>query len=137
MQDRAAVSYEVPIVAAAPRRLQRAIRRRLEHDLRFDPPPGLRIGTVLPDLVLADLEGSEVSLIARLDAMTETLVVFWNPSCGFCRAMRDDLRALSGTRAMIIVSTGDVTTVLAEGFDAPTLLDPELRSAAKLEVGRT
>jgi len=102
----------------------------------FAPPPGLRIGAPLPELVFADLEGTPVALTTQLDTTAETLVVFWNPSCGFCRAMRDELRALASRRAIVIVSTGDVATVRAEGFRAP-LLDPELKGAAKLAVAGT
>jgi len=103
----------------------------------FDPPPGLRIGASLPELVYADLEGAPVALATQLDAAAETLVVFWNPSCGFCRAMRDELRALTAKRAIVIVSTGDVATVRAEGFRAPTLLDPDLERSSKLAVAGT
>jgi uncharacterized membrane protein YphA (DoxX/SURF4 family)/thiol-disulfide isomerase/thioredoxin len=106
----------------------------------FDPPPGLPIGSAIPELVFTNLEGASVPLAGQLDPKSDTLVVFWNPSCGFCQAMRDDLRAsesASGTRAMIVVSTGDVNAVRNEGFRSPILLDPKLEGAAKLDVGGT
>ncbi len=106
----------------------------------FDPRPGLPIGSPIPELVFTNLEGASVPLAGRLDPKTDTLVVFWNPSCGFCRAMRDDLRASEsaiGARAMIVVSAGDVTSVRNEGFRSPILLDPRLEGAAKLAVSGT
>ncbi len=105
----------------------------------FDPPPGLPIGSPIPELVFTSLGGGSVPLAGQLDPKSDTLVVFWNPGCGFCRAMRDDLRAceLAGTLPMIVVSTGDVTAVRNEGFRSPILLDPKLEGAAKLAVGGT
>jgi uncharacterized membrane protein YphA (DoxX/SURF4 family) len=106
----------------------------------FDPPSGVTIGSPIPKLVFTNLEGASVPLADQLDPKSDTLVVFWNPSCGFCRAMRDDLRAsesASGTRAMIVVSSGDITAVRNEGFRSPILLDPGLEGAAKLDVDGT
>jgi uncharacterized membrane protein YphA (DoxX/SURF4 family)/thiol-disulfide isomerase/thioredoxin len=106
----------------------------------FDPPPGLPIGSPIPKLAFMNLEGASVPLADQLDPKSDTLVVFWNPSCAFCRAMRDDLRAsesASGTRAMIVVSSGDITAVRNEGFRSPILLDPGLEGAAKFDVDGT
>jgi uncharacterized membrane protein YphA (DoxX/SURF4 family)/thiol-disulfide isomerase/thioredoxin len=106
----------------------------------FDPSPGVTIGSPIPKLVFTNLEGASVPLADQLDPKSDTLVVFWNPSCGFCRAMRDDLRrseSASGARAMIVVSSGDINAVRNEGFRSPILLDPGLEGAAKFDVDGT
>lgn len=106
----------------------------------FSSAPGLGIGSPIPDLEFTSLEGATVALASQLDSQAETLVVFWNPSCGFCRAMRDELRASessNGKSAMVLVSTGDSDAVRKEGFRSPVLLDPELAGAAKFGVNGT
>ena len=125
-------------LAQGEREIETLVARAAKGD--FNPPPGLPIGSPMPALVFTNLEGASVPLADELDPESDTLIVFWNPSCGYCRAMRDDLRAsesVSGTRAMIVVSTGDVTAVRNEGFRSPILLDPNLEGAGKLEVGGT
>ena len=51
--------------------------------------PGLPLGAPAPALDgLSALSGAVPSLGGR-----ETLVLFWNPDCGFCRSMHEDLLA--------------------------------------------
>ena len=58
--------------------------------------PGLPVGSDVPAARLRRLDGDEVELA---DVVTgETVVLFWNPGCGFCRAMHDDIRAWEGER---------------------------------------
>ena len=52
---------------------------------------GLRVGADVPQMDLADLDGEPVSL-SGLDG--DTLVLFWNPGCGFCQRMLDELRTM-------------------------------------------
>ena len=82
-----------------------------------DPAPPIK----LPDLSrrtvdLADFRGSP------------TLVLFWNPGCGFCKRMLDDLRAWEADRPkgapkFLVVSTGDARTNCAMGLRSPIVLD--------------
>lgn len=84
----------------------------------------LRVGA--PPIDLPGLDGR----IRSADlAGRETLVVFWNPACGYCERMRDDLLALDRRAAagegpgLLVVSTGDAAANRALGLAAPVALD--------------
>jgi peroxiredoxin len=90
------------------------------------PAAASRIGQPAPTLRLPDLDGRMVDLAAFLGA--RTLVLFWNPGCGFCRQMLDDLKAWeanapAGAPKLLVVSTGTVQENRALGLRAPVLLD--------------
>jgi peroxiredoxin len=53
-------------------------------------PEGPVVGTPAPALRLPDLDGREVDLADFRGR--ETLVLFWNPGCGFCQRMLPDLK---------------------------------------------
>ena len=49
------------------------------------------------------------------------MLLFWNPGCGFCRSLHEDLLAWEasppeGAPALVVVSAGDAVGVKAEGF---------------------
>ena len=74
-------------------------------------PQGLRVGTPAPDFELPDLAGN----LHRLSEFfgRELLLVFFNPQCGFCTAMANDLAALStdsrnGRPVPLVVTTGEI-----------------------------
>jgi thiol-disulfide isomerase/thioredoxin len=122
-------------------------------------PAALPIGSPAPSLAFRDLAGNQV----RLDGPRErdALVLFWNPSCGFCQRMADDLRAWAADAPatapdLIVVSRGtaeenrnlpeSATVLLDEGFSAgrslgasgtpsALLIDREGRIASQLAVG--
>jgi hypothetical protein len=57
-----------------------------------------------------------------------TLVLFWNPGCGFCARMLDDLKAWeqnppAGAPKLLVISTGTAEDNRAMGLHAPTVLD--------------
>ena len=71
---------------------------------------GLTVGTDAPDFGLPDLTG--VSRKLSEFRGRDVLLIFFNPKCGFCTKMADDLAALpleaGGGRAMpLVVTTGD------------------------------
>lgn len=73
-------------------------------------PAGPRVGESAPDLQLPDLAGRPVALSGFRGE--PVLVLFWNPGCGFCRQMLDDLKAWEANRTqgapnLLVVSTGD------------------------------
>ncbi len=99
----------------------------------------LPLGSPVPELSVTALDGRSLSL-ARLGAAT--LVVFWNPSCGYCASMRDDLRqwerhAPAGAPRLLIVSSGDETSTRADGFSSTIALDPAFRVGAAFGAGGT
>ena len=88
--------------------------------------PAAGIGDSAPPVKLPDLGGSTVDLPDFKGI--ETLVLFWNPGCGFCQQMLDDLKALEadppeGVPKMLVVSTGTVAENKAMGLRSTVVLD--------------
>jgi thiol-disulfide isomerase/thioredoxin len=72
----------------------------------------------------------------------ESLVLFWNPDCGFCSSMRDDLLAWERDQPvdaprLVVVSSGEVASVRAEGFSSTVVLDPEFIAGTAFGAGGT
>jgi peroxiredoxin len=89
-------------------------------------PAAPLIGAQAPAVRLPDLDGEPVDL-ARFRGAT-TLLLFWNPACGFCRRMAGDLRAVTsqpapGAPQVVLISTGAVEANLALDLPVPILLD--------------
>jgi len=101
---------------------------------------GLPIGTEAPALELPSLEGETVALESLRGR--DTLLVFWNPDCGFCQSMRDDLLAWdqsvngAGPR-LVVISSGDAASTRAEGFRSLVLLDEEFAAGSAFEANGT
>ena len=101
---------------------------------------GLPVGSPAPELVVPLLDGEPTSFAAL--AGEETLVLFWNPDCGFCNSMRDEVLAWeedtpAGAPRLLIVSSGDETSTRAEGFSSIVALDPEYSVGAAFGAGGT
>jgi thiol-disulfide isomerase/thioredoxin len=84
------------------------------------------VGKPAPDASLKTLAGEEVALASHVDGPTALL--FWNPGCGFCQRMLDDLKALetsppAGAPKVVVVSTGDAERNRAQGIRSTILLD--------------
>jgi len=85
------------IVGAAPKGLSMADALALGNGQNkngsrpFPSPLGAKLGDPAPPLTLQDLNGNTVELAAFLGR--KTLLLFWNPGCGFCQQMLNDLRA--------------------------------------------
>jgi peroxiredoxin len=89
-------------------------------------PAGLKIGEPAPPLKLPNLKGKGVNLAAFRGK--KTLVLFWNPGCGFCSQMLDDLKRWEadppqGAPKLLVVSTGTVAENLAMGLRSTVVLD--------------
>jgi thiol-disulfide isomerase/thioredoxin len=123
-------------------------------------PPAPAIGEPAPDLRLPDLDGELVDLADFRGR--PTLLLFWNPGCGFCKTMLPDLKAWdaeppAGAPRMLVVSSGSAeanrsmglrtTVVLDETFAAgeafgatgtpmAVLVDADLAVASEVAVGR-
>ena len=87
---------------------------------------GLRVGKPAPGFSLQDLTGKTRD-VADFRG-NKTLVLFWNPGCGFCQRMLDDLKAWEakppqGAPKLLVISTGTVETNKAMGLRSPVLLD--------------
>ena len=102
--------------------------------------PGLPVGSELPELELARLEGGEIALAEAIER--DSVLLFWNPGCGFCRSLHEDLLAWEGSApeeapALIVVSAGEAVSVKAENFASQVLLDPEWHASGALGADGT
>jgi thiol-disulfide isomerase/thioredoxin len=92
------------------------------------PPPsyGLGIGEPAPELELELIDGASSPLSAFRGR--ETLLLFWNPSCGFCRTMHERVLEWEGSAGassprLVVISSGDPDETQAEGFSSMVVLD--------------
>jgi thiol-disulfide isomerase/thioredoxin len=107
---------------------------------RSDDDEGLPIGAEAPAIELPALDGEPVALDELRGR--ETLLLFWNPDCGFCRAMHEDLRAWERTAngvapRLVIVSSGDRESTAADGFHSTVVLDAEFAAGSAFGAGGT
>jgi thiol-disulfide isomerase/thioredoxin len=102
--------------------------------------PGIPVGAPSPDLELQSLDGESLNLADMRGQ--ETLLLFWNPDCGYCRAMHDQLLAREADAngsapRLVIVSSGDEATVRADGFRSTVLLDEHFEAGEQFGIGGT
>lgn len=98
------------------------------------------VGRPAPSVRLRDLEGKMVDLASFRGS--KTLVVFWNPGCGFCQQMLPDLKAWEAATPreapkLLVVSTGDAESNRALGLRSTLLLDDGFQAGAAFGAGRT
>jgi peroxiredoxin len=105
---------------------------------------GLPAGTLAPDFELPDLTGDRHKLSEFRGK--DLLLIFFNPRCGFCTKMADDLAALPADggdgRAMpIVVTTGDPEEnrelIAKYGIRCLVLLQEEMDVASKFRAQGT
>jgi thiol-disulfide isomerase/thioredoxin len=123
-------------VASGSEAVERLVARALEPAW----PIGLPVGSEAPTMRLPSLEGEALDFDYLRGR--PTLLVFWNPTCGYCRAMHGDLlaweQAAEGEEPrLVVVSSGDTETVRAEGFRSLVLLDPALTAAGSFGAAGT
>lgn len=109
------------LVAPAP-----AAHRPLEIASNADALPVLTRGMFAPDLKLRDIDGRQVAF----KSPGQTLVLFWNPSCGFCQQMLHELRqweTSSASRRALVFSSGAIEEIRAMGLRSQMIHDPEFR----------
>ena len=102
--------------------------------------PGVPVGAPVPELELPSLEGERLRLAALRGR--DTLLLFWNPSCGYCRAMHDDLLAWEAgangpTPRLVVVSMGDEEATRAEGFASEVVLDEDRVAGSEFGIHGT
>jgi peroxiredoxin len=84
------------------------------------------IGKDAPIVELNNLDGETVRLADF--AGHPTAVLFWNPGCGFCQRMLDDLKSWESGKPedapkLLVVSTGEVEPNRELGLSSPVVLD--------------
>ena len=116
-----------------------------------DKPEGLSIGSEAPAFELPDLAGQRKSLAQYRGQ--RVLLIFFNPTCGFCRDMVPRLKEKAESRKqkaemepqrqphVLMISTGGAEanrTLLAEHqLDCPVLLQKEMEVAAAYKANGT
>lgn len=92
------------------------------------PSQSDKVGQPAPRLVLLDLDGAHVALE---DLYAErTLAIFWNPGCGFCERMLEDLKLFerqppAGAPRLVVISSGDPERVREQQLGSTVLLDAD------------
>jgi thiol-disulfide isomerase/thioredoxin len=91
-------------------------------------PAAQKVGEDAPEVKLPDLGGSTVELADFRGK--ETLVLFWNPGCGFCQQMLPDLKeweskAPEGAPRLVLVSAGSEEANKEMGLTSTVLLDQQ------------
>ena len=122
--DRPSVAMRAAALRDARLRIHPAARRSSSPPIHRPAAP--RIGEPAPPLTLPDLTGTTVDLAALRGH--PTLVLFWNPGCGFCQRMLEDLKAWKamppkGAPKLLVVSTGGAEVNQSLGLRSPVLLD--------------
>jgi peroxiredoxin len=89
-------------------------------------PAAQKVGEEAPEVKLPDLEGNTVALADFRGE--QTLVLFWNPGCGFCQQMLPDLKewesgAPKDAPRLVVVSAGSEEANKQMGLASPVLLD--------------
>jgi peroxiredoxin/uncharacterized membrane protein YphA (DoxX/SURF4 family) len=103
-------------------------------------PMGAKIGEPAPQFELPDLNGETVRLADFKDS--PTLLLFWNPGCGFCTQMLDDIKAWEanppeGAPELIVVSAGSDEANREHNFKSTILLDEGFSTGSSYGVSGT
>ncbi len=101
---------------------------------------GLPVGSPAPTLELLGSGGTLEPLVDPLGK--STVLLFWNPGCGYCQSMLPALLAWEQDRdysapRLVVVSSGDATETLADGFRSTIVLDPEFAAGSAFQAGGT
>jgi peroxiredoxin len=85
-----------------------------------------KIGEEAPEVKLPDLQGNTVELVHFRGE--QTLVLFWNPGCGFCQQMLSDLREWEQNPPeeapkVLVVSAGTEEANREQGLSSTVVVD--------------
>jgi thiol-disulfide isomerase/thioredoxin len=102
--------------------------------------PGVPVGAVSPSIELEALDGTLMEL--GRPSERDSLILFWNPDCGFCRGMHEDLvvweQSINGHGPrLVVVSSGDAERTRADGFSSTVVLDPGFSAGEAFGAGGT
>ena len=91
-------------------------------------PPPAKIGEAAPRLRMPGLNGKTINLEEFRGR--RTMLLFWNPACGFCRQMLDGIKAWEKAPPveapqLLVVSSGDEKETRADGFRSTVVLDKD------------
>jgi peroxiredoxin len=94
-------------------------------------PRGIPVGRKAPKVQLPNLEGKEVNLDEIRTGRTALL--FWNPGCGFCQRLVEDIKSWEKDRpksapGLVLISTGAPEANREHGLESTILLDQSFRT---------
>ena len=103
-------------------------------------PSPLKRGDRVPSMPLRALDGGTTDLAALTGQ--PTLLLFWNPGCGYCQQMLDDVKAWERDRPadaphLVVVSAGSPKANREQHFRSPVLLDPKFSASERFGVPGT
>ena len=103
-------------------------------------PPPLTRGARLPSMPLRALDGGATDLATLVGQ--RTLLLFWNPGCGYCQQMLDDVKTWerdrpTGAPHLVVVSAGSPKANREQQFRSPVLLDPKFSVSERFGVPGT
>jgi thiol-disulfide isomerase/thioredoxin len=101
------------------------------------PGTPLAIGTEAP--VFSALTTDGTTLHSSELRGSETALVFWSPSCGFCRQAADDLVRWERTdrRRLVLLSSAPDDDLTTRGFQGPVAIDDGMRIGAAFGAAGT
>jgi thiol-disulfide isomerase/thioredoxin len=117
----------------------RALVGSLKQQRSLDKP-AIAVGEPAPDLSFKSLSGKHISLAGFHGR--ETLLLFWNPQCGFCQKMLPDLKAweeaaLPGAPRLLVISTGNSSENRAMGLRSTVVFDTASKAAQAFQANGT
>jgi peroxiredoxin/uncharacterized membrane protein YphA (DoxX/SURF4 family) len=103
-------------------------------------PAPVSKGDPVPSLRLADLTGKSLDL-ATLRGH-RTLLLFWNPACGFCQQMLAEVKAMErnpneDAPHLLVISSGSFDANSEQGFRSRVFLDPNFGAGYVFGAGGT
>lgn len=101
-------------------------------------PQPVKKGDAVPSLKLTDLNGKTIDLAALRGH--RTLLLFWNPSCGFCQNMLPAVKTWKlpeDATELVVISSGSPEDNRQQGFRAKVLLDSYFGSGQVFGVTST
>ncbi len=103
-------------------------------------PYKIKIGEPVPEIRLADINGSEID--GEYFRGRKTLVAFWSLGCGYCDRMAEELRDWDLERAaddpaLLVFSDGDKAENEKLGLRSPIILDEGHKTSAGLGMWGT
>ncbi|MCX7640123.1 MAG: thioredoxin fold domain-containing protein [Pyrinomonadaceae bacterium] len=123
-------------IASAPAAGDKAIRAMVEYlnlngEVEFIPEgkeeKDGKIGSVIPDFSLEDLDGNPFH--SRQFIGRKTILVYWSPTCGFCKEMLEELREWEKKRKpydpalVVLTASPDIGKNRDLRLQAPILID--------------
>ena len=100
----------------------------------------VKAGSLVPDLALREISGKPIKLTDFKG--TPLLLLFWNPACGYCSRMINELilwekGSVGATPSLLLISRGSAEENRQLGLRSPIVLDYDFSVGRTFGVGGT